>query len=191
MSAARPPRGQRADAARNERRLLEVAAEEFARDGADVPTEQIASRAGVGVGTLYRHFPTRRALLAAVMADRFRQLAVRAEELASLPDPGQAVRAWLAEMVATMGSYEGLGAQAAAIIAAEERAAEPCAAMHASFGRLVYRAKQAGQLRRDVSVEDLLLFANCAAWGGQQVRGGRAYSERLLALMLEGIQPGA
>ncbi|MEX5637013.1 TetR/AcrR family transcriptional regulator [Parafrankia sp. FMc2] len=192
-AAPSPPeagRARRADAARNERRLLEVAVATFESDGVDVPPENIARLAGVGVGTLYRHFPTRRALLAAVVAERFAELAVRADELLAEPgvDPGGAVRGWLLELVAAMGRFRGLAAQSAGIMAHEERVAAPCEAMHESFGRLVYRAKRAGVLRHDVSVEDLLLLSCSVAWAAEQVEGGGAYAERLLVLALEGVE---
>ncbi|WP_018500500.1 TetR/AcrR family transcriptional regulator [Parafrankia discariae] len=191
--ASGPPeaaRARRADAARNERRLLEVARETFEREGVDASPESIAKLAGVGVGTLYRHFPTRRALLAGVVAEEFTHLAVRADELLGEPDldAGGAVRRWLLELVAAVSRFRGLSAQSAAIMAVEERVAAPCQAMHESFGRLVYRAKRAGTLRRDVSVEDLLLLSCSVAWAAEQVQDGGAYADRLLVLALEGIE---
>ncbi|OAA23898.1 transcriptional regulator [Frankia sp. EI5c] len=188
--SAEASRARRSDAARNERRLLEVAAATFEADGVDASPEHIAKLAGVGVGTLYRHFPTRRALLAAVIAEGFTALAERADELLAEPElePGEALRTWLSAMVAAVSRFRGLPGQSAAIMAVEERVAAPCEVMHESVGRLVYRAKRAGVLRHDVSVEDLLLLSCSVAWAAEQVQGGGAYAERLLVLVLEGVE---
>src|ERR1700753_2205054 len=80
----------RADAQRNRARILEVARETFTQEGLNVPVDLIAERAGVGVGTLYRHFATKEALARAVLASRLEQLIAEAEELERSPDPGEA-----------------------------------------------------------------------------------------------------
>src|SRR6266567_2776996 len=93
-------RRMRADARRNFQRLLSAAAAEFAEHGADdVSLEQIARRAGVGIGTLYRHFPTRQALLEAVYRDQVEALRGRAEELLETAPPGEALVSWLEALV--------------------------------------------------------------------------------------------
>src|SRR3954452_2753784 len=88
-------RPMRADARRNVERLLAVAKETFAERGADAPLEEIARRAGVGIGTLYRHFPTREALLEALLRDSFEPLRAEADRLLTSPSPGDALDAWL------------------------------------------------------------------------------------------------
>src|SRR5216683_1164509 len=96
----RADRGMRADARRNYERLLSAAAAAFATRGADdVSLEEIARRAGVGIGTLYRHFPTRQALLEAVYRDQVEALRARADELAEAESPGDALAEWLRAMV--------------------------------------------------------------------------------------------
>src|SRR6266852_1321868 len=93
---AREPRQMRADAQRNYTRLLDAATAAFLEHGADdVSLEEIARRAGVGIGTLYRHFPTRQALLEAVYRDQAEALHARALELLSSPSPGEALATWL------------------------------------------------------------------------------------------------
>src|SRR5580704_12526653 len=100
-SAASADRPMRADARRNSELLLARAAEAFAERGADdVSLEEIARRAGVGIGTLYRHFPTRQSLLEAVFRDQVDVLARQATELREAPSPAAALEAWLRVMLA-------------------------------------------------------------------------------------------
>ncbi|NYJ76205.1 MULTISPECIES: TetR/AcrR family transcriptional regulator [Allobranchiibius] len=89
----------RADAARNRRLLIDTAADAFAANGVDVPLDDIARTAGVGIGTLYRHFPTREDLVLAVYAARVDDLAQRSDELARRPDSGEALHEWMREFV--------------------------------------------------------------------------------------------
>src|SRR5437667_5283302 len=100
------PRPMRADAQRNYTRLLDAASAAFLEHGADdVSLEEIARRAGVGIGTLYRHFPTRQALLEAVYRDQVELLEARAEELLKTEPPGDALVAWRRALV-EFGSTE-------------------------------------------------------------------------------------
>src|SRR6476646_1143120 len=96
---AQPDRPLRADAARNRARVLEVAYETFAADGLSVPIDEIARRAGVGAGTVYRHFPTKEALFQAVIADRMRHRIDDGRALLESEQPGQALFSFLKSMV--------------------------------------------------------------------------------------------
>src|SRR5215831_11187414 len=97
---AREPRPMRADAQRNHARLLDAASAAFVEHGADdVSLEEIAGRAGVGIGTLYRHFPTRQALLEAVYRDQVETLRARAEELLGARSPEDALAEWVRALV--------------------------------------------------------------------------------------------
>src|ERR1700677_1307593 len=99
----------RADARRNYDVLLSVAAQCFAEQGTDASLRDVARKAGVGIGTLYRHFPTREALLEAVLGSRFDRLRERADELAATASsPQQALGDWLAEFAAGSVTYRGL-----------------------------------------------------------------------------------
>lgn len=100
----------RADARRNYERLLKVAAEAFAEHGEGASLDDIAKRAGVGSGTLYRHFPTRQALLEAAYVDRIEALGARADELAKELPPGEALAEWLYELC--VGTIEVRGMKA-------------------------------------------------------------------------------
>src|SRR5215831_17923693 len=106
---AREPRPMRADAQRNYARLLDAASAAFVEHGADdVSLEEIARRAGVGIGTLYRHFPTRQALLEAVYRDQVELLRARAEELLNDGSPGDAFAAWLRALAAFSATKRSL-----------------------------------------------------------------------------------
>src|SRR5215467_9234162 len=102
-------RGMRADARRNYEKLLTAAAEAFTESGADdVSLEEIARRAGVGIGTLYRHFPARQALLEAVYREQVEALRARADELLASGSPGEAFAAWLRALVAFSSTKRSL-----------------------------------------------------------------------------------
>ena len=101
-------RAQRADAQRNRARVLEVAAEVFAAEGLSVPVHEIARRAGVGTGTVSRHFPTKADLLAAILLDRIAQLIARADALASTQEPGTAFFSFFATLIRDAAAHRGL-----------------------------------------------------------------------------------
>lgn len=104
----RPPAGLRADARRNYERLLAEARVSFAAHGTDASLEDVARRAGVGIGTLYRHFPNRQSLMSAVFEDAVGELLARSRELLSAPQPCAALVTWLREMVTHASEYRGL-----------------------------------------------------------------------------------
>ncbi len=105
---AQPPAGLRADARRNYERLLAEARSAFAEHGTDASLEDVARRAGVGIGTLYRHFPNRHALMSAVFEDAVSDLLARSRELLTDPQPCTALVTWLREIVTHAGEYRGL-----------------------------------------------------------------------------------
>ncbi|MGW6512772.1 TetR/AcrR family transcriptional regulator, partial [Streptomyces niveus] len=145
MSPATPAdqrRPLRADAQRNYDRLLAVAQEAFREQGADVPLDDIAKRAGVGPGTLYRHFPHRDALLAAVIRDSIDSLHARAEELLVAAHPDAALLDWLRAAVAHAGAYSGLASSMMSSMYDEGSPLHSsCARMHEAGARLMARAR--------------------------------------------------
>ncbi|MEV4709170.1 helix-turn-helix domain-containing protein [Actinoplanes sp. NPDC049316] len=174
----------RADARRNADRIVATAAEVVARDGADASLEDIARRAGVGSATLHRHFPSRAALLEAVFHERVEGVCWRARELTGAPDPYAALVAWLREFGAYVTSTRGL----AASLLPGPHHSDACVAMLAEAGDgLLTRAVQAGTVRRDISVTDLLTLVNGVAVATGH--GGPGETDRLLTLALEGIAP--
>ncbi|MBF8189970.1 TetR/AcrR family transcriptional regulator [Nonomuraea sp. K274] len=185
-----PRRRMRADARRNYERLLTEAASAFAEHGADFSLEEIARRAGVANGTLYGHFPTRRALLEALLGDRMRALAATGEELLADPSPFDGLAAWARTAMAHTTVYRGLGA--ALMEAVEDETSElhtACKAVLAAGEELVARARAAGEVRTDVTAPDLYALVNAAAWAGEQ--SSAAQGERLLTFGLDGLRSSA
>ncbi|WP_427890471.1 TetR/AcrR family transcriptional regulator [Kribbella sp. GL6] len=154
----------RADARRNRDRILEVARAVFAADGPGVSLDDLARRAGVGPGTLHRHFPTKAALIAAVIGDRLTGLAEIAEGSATAADPAEAFFGFLERVVAdsarnlALAAALGDGEQAepgrarGALTAAVEGPAER---VYAAFAALLTRAQGAGEVRSDVAADEL------------------------------------
>jgi AcrR family transcriptional regulator len=178
----------RADARRNYERLLEEAQRAFAEHGVDASLEDIARRAGVGIGTLYRHFPTRDALLETLLRARFDGQAERARELLTHPEPLAALQAWLAGLGDTTGTFRGLAELTAdALDDKTSRLYASCHAMREAGSHLVERAKQAGELREDVTTHELLLLLHAASWAGGH-HPGPGGMHRLLALVFEGLR---
>jgi AcrR family transcriptional regulator len=146
----------RADARRNRARVLEAAAEAFAAEGPTVPLDEIARRAGVGAGTVYRHFPTKEALLQAVLTDRMEILHGQALDALAAPQPGPAFFAYF-ETLATsaegkMDLADALGREGIDVRAATHDVAT---LLKAALGELLRRAQDAGAVRTDVGVADL------------------------------------
>ncbi|WP_432843079.1 TetR/AcrR family transcriptional regulator [Dactylosporangium sp. CA-092794] len=159
----------RADARKNYDQLLAVARVVVAEQGADASLRDIARKAGVGLGTLYRHFPTREALLEALLRAGFDQLAARASELESSSSPGDALASWLREFVAGAAGYRGVVASMMAAIEDPESALHAsCVTMRAAGARLLARAQAAGVARTDIDGADLFALAGALAWLGDQ-----------------------
>jgi AcrR family transcriptional regulator len=174
-------RPQRADARRNFDALLLAAREVFAQDGAGASLEEIARRAGVGIGTLYRNFPTRQDLFEAVYVDEVEALARTADELTGL-DPWDALVVWLRRFVVYATTkraiYEALNRESAMFAS--------CRATVFGAGRpLLQHAQDAGRARSDVSFEDVLHLVNGVS-GATFVDD--AQRDRVLTMALDGIK---
>ncbi|MER7913120.1 MULTISPECIES: helix-turn-helix domain-containing protein [unclassified Streptomyces] len=181
--------GRRADALRNRERILEAAAEVVGAEGTQASLRDVARRAGIGLGTLYRHFPTRDDLLEALLRTGFDRLAARADELLAddLP-PERALSLWLGEFTLRSGSFRGLPASLMATLGDEESALHAsCAAMRAAAGRLLRAAQDDGRIRPDVDGTDLFALANAVSWAADQAPSLAARREHLLALVLDGL----
>jgi AcrR family transcriptional regulator len=176
----------RVDARRNYDRLLSEADATFREHGTDSALEGIARRAGVAVGTLYGHFPTRRALVGAVLRERNDELFALGEELLAEADPERALREWIAAVVAHAATYRGLATLLADGIddAASELHAS-CARMADIGDRVLARALQAGAVRPDVTGTDVLAIMNAVAWTREHTSPGQA--DRLLAFSVAGL----
>jgi AcrR family transcriptional regulator len=147
----------RADAVRNRERVLEAAKAVFSAGGPDASLEAVARRAGVGIGTLYRHFPTREALFEAVYRREVEQLGELSEALKSEPDPVEALRRWLRSNVEFVATKKGMSAALAlAVNSTSELTVYSFGRLTKAVGALLDRAIAAGEIRADIGPEDVL-----------------------------------
>jgi len=190
MAQVRP---MRADARRNYERLLKVAAQAFAEHGENASLDDIAKRAGVGSGTLYRHFPTRQALLEAAYVDRISALAGRADELASQLPPGEALVEWLNELC--VGTIQVRGMKAllgSAVTDGSSAAVTACGtSVKGAMGRLMEAAQREGVLRADIEPIELLRLAHGVATASEMADKQGGQIRRYLSLLTDGLRPGA
>ena len=151
------PRKPRADAVRNRERVLEAAKVVFGAGGAEASLEAVARAAGVGIGTLYRHFPTREALFEAVYRREVQQLADLAEQLKQEAKPVDALRQWLRSNVQFVATKKGMSAALAlAAYKNSELFSYSFDRLTRAVGGLLDRAIAAGEIRDDISPEDVL-----------------------------------
>ena len=147
----------RADAVRNRERVLEAAKAVFSAGGPDASLEAVARRAGVGIGTLYRHFPTRESLFEAVYRREVQQLGELAEQLKTEAAPVDALRRWLRSNVEFVATKKGMSAALAlAVQGSSELSAYSFDRLTKAIGALLDRAVAAGEIRSDISPEDVL-----------------------------------
>jgi AcrR family transcriptional regulator len=192
MSGSRQQgRKPRADVLRNRAALLEAAQRHFLKYGIGTSLEAVAKEAGVGPGTLYRHFPTREALLAAVLQTRTKELAARRADIAQLEDASEALRQWLRAMEEYFSAFSGLPEPLMAAARAQDPGnplTVPCAALIATTDEYVRAAQLAGHVRPSVQGYDLFLAAVSIAW----VKGTGATDDvsldRLRALVESGYR---
>lgn len=146
----------RADAVRNRERVLEAAKIVFNAGGPEASLEAVAKRAGVGIGTLYRHFPMREDLFEAVYRREVEQLSELAEQLKNSKDPVDALRRWLGSTVEFVATKKGMSAALALTFqSSSDLAAFSMDRLTKAVGSLLDRAVAAGQMRADISPEDL------------------------------------
>ena len=181
----------RADAQRNRDRILVAAREEFSRCGAEASLEEVARQAGVGPGTLYRHFPTREALLVAVYRAEMQQLAAAADTLTQQHPPVAALRAWLLLFIDAVETKQVIAPVLNALVGEAKTVFEASyGPIHAAVRRLVSRAVESGELRADLEPVDLLRaivgvanLANGPDW--------RPSARRLVDILIAGSRAGA
>jgi AcrR family transcriptional regulator len=178
----------RADAARNRDRLLTAAEEAFAEHGMDASVADIAARAGIGKGTVFRHFPTKDDLLAAVMLDRIEALTTAGRVLAESDDPGAALLEFLTLAADRQQKNDLTVLQEAHAV--NERLNEARGGMFALIETLVTRAREAGAIRDDVTGTDVVLLM-CAPGhvAGFAPNPGPDLWRRYLAIIFDGLRP--
>jgi AcrR family transcriptional regulator len=185
MPAARPLR---ADARRNRERVLDVARTAFAAEGLSVPLDEIARRASVGPGTLYRHFPTKEALFEAVVHDRLRRLADEGAALGDDPDPGAAFFAFLGRLAAEAAPKRDLfDALASAGVAVGPAVMTVVDELHTQLSGLLGRAQRADAVRGDIGRADLTALLSGLLYALRPRPG--ADPERVLSVFLDGLRP--
>src|SRR6201986_4800157 len=183
--AGEEPR-RRADARRSRAKPLEPATAAFAENGADAPLEDIARRAGVGIGTLYRHFPTRVDLQAAVYRSQVETVCAAADEYMISSSPEQALAGWLRAMVAYLATKRGLSRALVDSLGKDSPLITSClGAMRDAAERLMTRAQAAGLLRDDIKPVDVLRLVHGVVIATEQAP---EETDRLLGLMLDGLR---
>ncbi|QKW36613.1 TetR/AcrR family transcriptional regulator [Actinomadura sp. NAK00032] len=181
----------RADARRNRERVLATARRLFAADGLGVPLDEIARRAGVGPGTVHRHFPTKEALYLAVATEMLRHLIAEAEELAATGDPA-ALFTLLSRMIATGAENVAVkSALAAAEFDLRTAAPDVAADLTGHVAGLLARAHAAGAARRDATVDEVMALV-AGAFAAIRHAGAETSPERsahIARLILDGLRP--
>ncbi|MET9533975.1 helix-turn-helix domain-containing protein [Streptomyces sp. NPDC006649] len=187
------PKPMRADARRNYERLLKEAALAFAERGVDASLDDIAKRAGVGSGTLYRHFPTRQDLLEGVYVDSIDELADQAVEFgASARAPGEALADWLQKLAEQMIHLRGLKTLLGAAMAdGSTPVISDCSGrLMDAAADLLTAAQKAGAARADLETAEVLRLTHAVATAAELGAGGTPDVRRYLSLMIEGIGGG-
>jgi AcrR family transcriptional regulator len=192
MAPKRPgpvPRKPRTDAQRNRERILEVAKEAFTRFGAEASLDEIAKQAGVGAGTLYRHFPTRDALIEAVYRAEVEKLAEAARELAEERPPLEALRAWMLLFVDHIAAKQIIAPALNSVVGGASKLYEGTRNMvQGAVDGLVKRAIRSGDIRKDIDAFDLLR----ALIGVSHVASGPGWQQsarRLVDILIAGSRP--
>lgn len=182
-------RSLRADARRNRRRLLEAATEAFATDGLSVPLDEIARRAGVGPGTLYRHFPSKELLFEAVLLERFQRLVEEAKALRGSDEPGDALLSFIDRLAAEAAPKRDLidalasgGTDLSATLAAE------AAKLRREIGRLLNRAQASGVIRAGITADDLMALISGVLLSLRSASAARADPQRVLEVLRDGLR---
>src|SRR5260370_21799962 len=184
------PRPMRADAQRNYVRLLSAAMAAFTEHGAeDASLEESARRAGVGIGTLYRHFPTRQALLEAVYRGQVEALRARASELIESDAPGEALAAWLRALMAFSSTKHSLTSALLATIGKDSDLLSSCSVVICDAADiLLKRAQETGEGREDADARDLIRLVRAVHIATQRAPPAPAQTDRLPGHTLDALR---
>lgn len=180
----------RADAQRNRARVLEAAEVVLARDGLSAPMRTIAQHAGVGLGTIYRHFPTQEALYQAVIIDRTQRLIAEADALSAADDPGAAFFEFFTSIVVNATQKKTLAdVLAEAGIDPKAEMADISRNMRNAVERLLVRAQKAGAVRRDLHMPELLALLAATCLAAERNQWSDELRARTLAVLFDGLRP--
>ena len=185
-----PQRKPRSDALKNRELLIAAAKDVLGKGGPNASLEAVARQAGVGIGTLYRHFPTREELFHAVFSREMEQLALTAESIGETNDPVEAIRNWLHVNVAMVETKRGmLGALSVAMTEESKQTYyEFTARIGTAINRLLARAAAAGQIRDGISCDDLLQTMYALCYARPPGPDWRAQVLRLLDIFVDGLR---
>ena len=183
--AAQPAEHLRADARQNRARLISAATTAFAEKGADAPLEDIARRAGVGIGTLYRHFPSRLDLQAAVFRTQVRTVCDQGDALLATDLPAQAFAAWVRTLAGYLVTKRGLSHALIEAVGAESELMKSCwLTMRETTERLLENAQRAGVIRSDVTPVDVMRLVHGVAVSSER---DPDRTDLLLSVTLDGL----
>jgi AcrR family transcriptional regulator len=186
-SAPRPIEQLRADARQNHARLLTAASEAFAEHGADAPLEDIARRAGVGIGTLYRHFPSRLDLQAAAFRNQVTTICGQAQELLGGDMPEQAFFGWVKILGVYLSTRRGLSKALMDALGKDSEVISSCwTTMRDTTERTLVEAQRAGLIRSDVAALDVMRLVHGVVTSTEHAPD---QTPRLLAIVLDGLRP--
>ncbi|GAA2212843.1 TetR/AcrR family transcriptional regulator [Nonomuraea monospora] len=181
----------RADARRNRQRILDAARQAFAAEGRSVPLDEIARRAKVGPGTLYRHFPTKEALFEAIIHERLRLLIEQARAACTAPDPAGALFGAIDAVVAdAQAKAELIDALTGTGIDVHGSVAAMAAELRHEIARLLERAQEHGVVRRDVGIGEVMALLGGVIVALRQPGGAGLVPERALAVLRDGLRAG-
>jgi AcrR family transcriptional regulator len=184
-------RAPRADACRNRDRLLEVAAEAFALDGVDASLEKIAKTAGVGIGTLYRHFPNRDVLMEAVYRHNLDQLIADADELLATKPAAEALSEWMLRFPAYVATKKGLAAHLRTVVSADsDLFTSSQEKLRGAMQRMLDAAAAEGAIRPDADAGDVVRALAGVCMTGDMA-GSPDQTCRLAGLLMDGLRYGA
>jgi AcrR family transcriptional regulator len=182
------PSTPRSDVRRNRERLMESARAAFTEQGTEVSLREVARRAGVGIGTLYRHFPTREALLEALLRDRFEDLREEASRLQRTLPPLEALSTWVRLFARGAAQVRGLPESVLVSLQDEDsRLHSACEAMRSAGAALLSAAQHDGTVRADVTATELYTLATGIAWAAAHVPTDPDLRDRLLTITLRSI----
>jgi len=191
MATSPPEKTMRADARRNRDKLIAAAKDLFAETGADVTLDAVARRAGVGAGTLYRHFPTRDALVEAAYRSEVAELSAAADDLLATRPPDVALAEWMGRFVAYAATKRGMRAALQSVVASgSDVFADARRQNLRTISTLLAAGAEAGTIRRDVEAEDVLR-ATGVVWQFDDQPGWEEHARRVLRLVMDGLRYGA
>jgi len=183
-------RPRRADAVKNRRRILEAAEEVFAAHGVSAPVDLVAEQAGVGVGTLYRHFPTKESLIEAIVVTRVQDLAAATAGFADAPEPGEAFFAFLRQFARQASNKRDLfDALGDAGVDVKARCASQFAQLERGIDGLLHRAEAAGAVRDDITTNDVIGLVAGACMATERSGIDAGCFERMVEIVCDGLRP--